>query len=296
MLRVVFLGSSAAVPSPGRVPSCFAVKTGSTFLFDCAEGVQRQMMKYTISYAKVDNIFLSHLHADHVIGVAGLTQTLNISERTEPLHFYGPKGTKEFLEGLFSLRPFRFKYPFDVTEVSTARKVFADKLVTVSAFPVKHNTAALGYILQEQPLHKFYEDKARSMGIKGRLFSEITEKGAVTVGGRKILLEDVTFVKEGRKIVYSGDTMPCAALTRAAKGADLLIHDSTFSDKEKEVCAAKFHSTAKQAAQLAKKAGAKKLVITHFSNRYADVTPLIEEARKVFPETDAAQEGKELLV
>ncbi len=296
MLRVVFLGSSAAVPSPGRVPSCFAVKTGSTFLFDCGEGAQRQMMKYTISYAKVDNVFLSHLHADHVIGVAGLTQTLNIQERKEPLNFYGPKGTKEFLAGLFSLKPFRFNYPYEVKEVSAAKKVFEDKLVKVSGFPVKHNTAALGYTLEEQPLHKFYEEKARGMGIKGRLFSEIQDKGHVTVGGRKIALEEVTFIKEGKKIVYSGDTMPCAALTRAAKGADLLVHDSTFSDKEKDAAKEKFHSTAKQAAELAKKAGVKKLVLTHFSNRYADVAPLVEEARKIFPETEAAEEGKEIMV
>lgn len=296
MLRVVFLGSSAAVPSPGRVPSCFAVKTGSTFLFDCGEGAQRQMMKYAISYAKVDNVFLSHLHADHVIGVVGLAQTLNIQERKEPLRFYGPKGTKDFLDTLFSLKPFRFDYDFDVTEVKAAKKVYEDKLVTVSAFPVKHNTPALGYKLEEQQIHKFYEEKARGLGIKGRLFSEITEKGSVVVGRKKIKLEDVTFVKEGKKIVYSGDTTPCASLTRAAKGADLLVHDSTFSDKEKETAAEKFHSTAKQAAETAKKAGAKKLVLTHFSNRYADITPLLEEAREVFAETEAAEEGKEILV
>ncbi|MFH1106661.1 MAG: ribonuclease Z [Candidatus Micrarchaeota archaeon] len=296
MLRVVFLGSSAAVPSPGRVPSCFAVKTGGTFLFDCAEGVQRQMMKFTISYSKVDNIFLSHLHADHVIGVAGLTQTLGIQERKTPLHFYGPKGTKDFLASLFSLKPFRFGYPYDVTEISSSRQVFDDKLVKVSAFPVKHNTAALGYTLEEQPIHKFYADKARGLGIKGRLFSEITEKGSVSVDGRKIRLEDVTFVKEGKRIVYSGDTMPCASLTRAAKAADLLIHDSTFSSEEAATAKLKFHSTAKQAAETAKKAGAKKLVLTHFSNRYSDVSPLVDEARKIFPAAEAAEEGKELMV
>ncbi len=284
------------MPSPSRLPTCFAVKTGHTFLFDCGEGAQRQMMKYTISYAKVKAIFFSHLHADHILGIFGLVQSLNLAGRKDELLLFGPKGLKEVVGSVLSTRFLRPDFPIRFTEVSSAKKVYEDALVKVSSFKVRHNVDALGYVLEEQPIHKFYEEKAKGLGIRGRLFREIQEKGFVTVNGKKITLEEVTFLKEGKRLVYSGDTLPCSSTEKAAHEADVLIHESTFSETDVKQAKLKFHSTARQAAELAKKAKAKKLVLVHFSNRYSDLQVLLKEAQEVFPETELAEEGKELLI
>ncbi len=297
MLRVVFLGNAAAMPTPASFTSCFALKTGSTFLFDCCEGAQRQMMKYKISYAKIKAIFISHLHADHFIGIIGLTQTFNMMGRTEELLLYGPKGTLTLFNSLFSLKQLRLGFPLKIIELSRSRKnIYSDKLIRVDAITVKHSAPALGFLIEEQPIHKFYEEKARSMGIKGRLFSDIQKEGELTVNGKKIKLEDVTYLKYGKKIVYSGDTLPTAALTKASKEVDLLIHDSTFSDSQKELAKEKFHATATECAEIAKKANAKRLILTHISNRYDDPELLVHEAKAIFPHSEVAKPGLEILV
>ncbi|MFH1750373.1 MAG: ribonuclease Z [Candidatus Micrarchaeota archaeon] len=297
MLRLVFLGNSAAMPTPASNTSCFALKAGSTFLFDCCEGAQRQMMKYGISYAKVKCIFVTHLHADHFLGILGLTQTLNMIGRQEELLIFGPVGTKQFFGDLFHLKQLRLNFPVKITDIPKAKKkVYRDKLIRVDAFLVKHNAPALGFAIEEQPINKFYEDKARGMGIKGRLFSEIQEKGEITVHGKKIKLGDVTFLKYGKKIIYSGDTLPTPAVVKYSKDADLLIHDSTFLDAQKETAKEKFHTTAKECAEIAKKANVKKLVLTHFSNRYENLEVLLTEARAIFPATELSKPGLEVLV
>ncbi|MEM0475361.1 MAG: ribonuclease Z [Candidatus Norongarragalinales archaeon] len=296
MIRLVVLGSAAALPSPRHLPSSIAVKYGDVFLFDCCEAAQRQMMKFGVSYAKLRAVFLSHLHADHWIGLIGLSQTLGFFERKEPLMVFGPKGTRRLLEAVFSQRELAPSFPIEVKDVEEG-VVFEDKLFTVAAFPVEHETRALGYSLEEREKTKFDEAKARSRGIHGRLFSEIMEKGELMINGKKVKLKDVTFKQAGKKIVFSGDTKPCASVVRAAKNADLLIHDACFSDDEKEKAAEKAHSTARQAAEIAKKAKAKKLLLTHFSNRYDENRlKLVEEAKSVFPESIEAKEGLEILV
>ncbi len=297
MLRIVFLGNAAAMPTPGSPTSSFALKTGSTFLFDCCEGAQRQLMKFKISYAKVKCIFLTHLHADHFLGMLGLTQTLNMIGRKEELIIYGPSGTDEFITKLFSIKQLRPNFPIKTVEISRAKKgIYSDKLIRVDAFPVKHNAPALGYLIEEQPINKFHEEKARGLGIKGRLFSQIQEKGEVTIDGKKIMLEDVTFMKYGKKIIYSGDTIPTANALKYSKSCDLLIHDSTFSFEHAKSAKEKFHSTARDCAEIAKKANAKKLILTHFSNRYENLEILKEEARAIFENTDVAKPGLEVLV
>ena len=285
------------MPTPTSNTSSFALKAGSTFLFDCCEGAQQQMMKYQISYAKVKCIFVSHLHADHFLGILGLTQTLNMIGRQEELLIYGPVGTKQFFGDLFSLKQLRLNFPLKIIDIPKAKKkIYEDKLIRVDAFLVKHNAPALGFVIEEQPINKFYEDKARGMGIRGRLFSEIQEKGEITINGKKIKLEDVTFLKYGKKIIYSGDSLPTPAVVKYSKDADLLIHDSTFSDAHKATAKEKFHSTAKECAVMAKKANVKKLVLTHFSNRYEDLEPLRKEAQAVFSATEIAKPGLEILV
>jgi len=296
MIRLVVLGSSAAMPSPKSVPSSFAIKSGSTFLFDACEGVQRQMMKYGISYSKLKCVFVSHLHADHFLGIFGLVQTMNMQGRKEELIIFGPEGTKETIGKALGIKGLMPNFPVRIEESKRKRKLYSDKLISVSCFPVKHKCKALGFVMEEEPIRKFKEELARSKGISGRLFSEIEEKGFVEINGKRIELDDVTYLKPGKKIVYTGDTIACKEIVKNAKDANLLIHDATFLDSEKDTAKQKWHATAKDAAETAKKANVKSLLLTHFSNRYEKLEPFLEEAKKIFSETAIAEEGKEIMI
>ena len=303
MIRLVVLGSSASMPSRESVPSCFAVKYDGVFLFDCCEGAQRQMMKYGVSFAQVKCIFLSHLHADHFLGIVGLTQSMNFVGRKDPLYIFGPAGTQKLFETIFYLKELRPEFNIRVFDVGESSKpVFESRLFSVRAFEVEHTGKALGFTLEEKPLRKFDLEKAKKAGVPRHLFTELQNKGSVKIKNEKtgrtktVKLDQVTFLKPGKKIVYSGDTRPCKTLAHEAKDADLLVHDACFSEEQAKLAEDKKHSTAKQAAELAKKAGAKKLLLTHFSNRYDDRKILLEEAKTIFPESVAAAEGLELMV
>lgn len=298
MIRLIVLGSGGAMPTPKSIPAGYAVKFGGTFLFECPEGCQRQMMKYGANYGSLRAVFLSHLHADHFLGLFGLAQTLTLNGRKEELEIYGPKGTKKLFDEVFAIEKLKPGFPLKIKDIVAARekKIFEEKLFSIRAFPVQHGCPALGFILQANESRNFDEKLAKGKGIHGPLFTEIQEKGKLVVEGKTIKLEDVTFVKQGKKIVFSGDTMPCPALEKAAVDADLLVCDSCFSEKQADAAKEKKHTTAVQAAKIAKKAKAKKLLLTHFSNRYENRTVLLEEAKKVFPESVLAQEGLELLV
>lgn len=295
MIGLTVLGSAASLPTKRRVPACYAARYGGVYLFDACEGVQRQMMKYGVSYSKVKAVFLTHLHADHWLGLLGLTQTLNMAGRREELLVFGPRGTKKFFETLFSTRELHTSFPVAVKDVRKG-EVFKTELFAVEAFPVEHGCAAVGYALKEPSKLRFHEEKAKSKGVKGVLFTELSNKGELVVNDRKVRLKDVTYRQPGKKIVFSGDTRPCNELEKAAKDADLLVMDSCFSGADAGLAKDKKHSTALQAAQTAKKAKAKKLLLTHFSNRYEDRLPLLKEASAVFEETLLAEEGLELTI
>ncbi|MDP3742359.1 MAG: ribonuclease Z [Candidatus Micrarchaeota archaeon] len=298
MIRLVMLGTSGAMPTPRSNPSCFAVKFGGVYLFDCSEGCQRQMMKYGTNFGSVKAIFISHLHADHFLGLFGLVQSLNMTGRKEPLQLYGPKGTKKFLGTVFAMKEFMSSFPLEIIEVAPSKKPFySNELFTVKAFNVKHNApASLGFVMEGLSYRRFDMDKCKKVGVSGRMFSQLQEGGTVEINGKKVKYADVTYVQGGKKIVYTGDTMQCPAIATNAKDADLLIHDSCFLDKHKDHAKAKMHSTCLDAAKNAKKANVKKLILTHFSNRYDDLAPLLAEAKTVFESTELAEQGKEILI
>ncbi len=291
MIRLVILGSSASVPSVERALSCVALRhEGDVYLFDCGEGAQRQMMRYKVSYAKVKAIFITHLHADHVLGIPGLVHTLRMIGRKEPLLVFGPRGTCEYIRGV--------ALDHELVDARDVEENFCFKgdEFSVRAFPVEHGLDAYGYVFEEEEKRNFDKKKAEGLGIKGRMFGELQEKGEIKIGRKRILLGEVTIPKKGRKIVYTGDTMPCKNVELASKGADVLIHDATFGDEMKEEARLKLHSTSVDAASIAKKAGAKKLILTHISNRYKEARALEEQARKVFKNSEVARDGMEILV
>ncbi len=281
MIKITFLGTSAAMPTKERNLSSIAIHAKEWMLFDCGEGTQRQMMKYSVPYGRIKSIFITHPHLDHFLGIYGLLKTykLTLPHRTMPLFL--PKGVKVEEDNVF------------ITQL-TEGKLYENSDYEVHAFKVKHKSPqSFGFILQEKDKIKFYEEKAHSLGLQGKLFKEIQEKGFVKIGtrGKKIKLKDVTWVQKGKKIVYTGDTIPCKEVLKAAKGADLLIHESTFLSKDGGEATAQWHSSAKDAATIAKKAKVKQLILTHLSSRYKDDGEILQEAKEIFSNTLCAKDG-----
>ena len=292
-MKVVILGSGGAVPSPARsLPSIGIRHFGEVYLFDCGEGTQRQMMIHGLSYSKVKMILLTHLHADHFLGIAGLTQTLKMNERKEPLFIFGPAGTERCISSILL-----GTYPFQICikEIDENFCLKNEKF-KISAFRTKHNVRSIGYIFQENDSWNFNKEKADKLGIKGSMFRKLEKEKEITIGKKKVKLEDVTKPKKGIKMVYTGDTAPSEEILSASKGADLLISDGTFSEQHSKDAAEKMHSTVSQAAELAKKAKVKQLILVHLSNRYKDASTLEKEAKKIFKNSRMAFDGMEISI
>jgi ribonuclease Z len=289
-IEVFMLGTSAAAPTKERNLSGIAIRyNGKTFLLDCGEGTQRQMLKYGLNIYKIEAIFLTHIHGDHVIGIAGLTRTLSLYGRTGKLRIYIPKGYSKALSMLLHFDNPVLKYEIEIIEVGRGT-IYSDEEVSVKAFALKHSVQTCGYSFEERWRYRFTE-KAKRLGIKGREFSEIQKKGSIMLNGKNIKIRDVTELVEGRKVVYATDTRPVEATVRAGKGADLIIHDASYTEEDKRLARERMHSTAAEAAKIAKKAGAKRLILTHISTRYKDTKDNLKEAREIFRNCDVAEDG-----
>lgn len=302
MLTVTFLGTSAARPTVERNVSGLAVhREGETMLFECGEGTQRQMMRYGVSFA-LSEIFFTHFHADHFLGVIGLIRTLGLQGRPEPLFLYGPKGAKDILATAMKLGVERVPFPVEITEVKAGDTVKG--LVTrdgydICAFPTQHGGGpSIGYVLKEHVRRgRFDVEKVKAVGIpEGPLWGRLSKGESVEYDGQKISAEGfVGPARAGRLVVFTGDTRPCASVVDAAQGADLLIHEATFGEEERDRAKDTGHSTAKEAAQIALAAKAKRLILSHVSARYSiSADELVKEAREVFSNSSVAKDGLEV--
>jgi ribonuclease Z len=298
-LLLRLLGTSASRPTIERnVASVAIVREGETLLFNCGEGTQRQMMRYGISFALQD-IFFTHFHADHLIGVIGLMRTMGLQGRTERLRMWGPRGAARMLKRAQEFGMDRATFPVEIVELEPGERVKRGDYA-IAAFPVDHRGArALGYALVEEDRKgRFHPERARELGIpEGPLWGEIHRGRAVTLpDGRTI--EPSALVgapRPGRKLVLTGDTRPCASTVEAARGADVLVHEATFADEEAPRAVETGHSTAREAASVAAEAGVGTLVLMHFSARYSrDASDLGREARQVFERTIVGKDGLEL--
>lgn len=297
MMNITVLGCTASVPTPERnLPAISVQMDGDVVLLDCGEGTQRQMMKLGVSYAKVQVILLSHLHLDHYLGVFGLLETLRLNGRTAPVKLFGPPGSARVFAG----RPLLEVHEIGGSSAPSDGKTPIHTLNEhdIFTFPVSHGVkgAAFGFLIRQRSYRRFHEAKAKKLGLAGPMFSEIQKTGSLKVGKKTIQLDDVTYVQEGKSLAYSGDTEYCETLVKAAHGVDLLIHESTFDESQREAAKEKYHSTAGDAAKAAKKAGAKMLLLTHISGRYTDPAPLIDEAKKVFFHVEAAKDGLKMVL
>ena len=281
------------------MPALVVTRGGESLLFECGEGTQRQMMRYGVTFAFGD-IFFTHFHGDHFLGVIGLVRTLGLQGRTEPLRLVGPRGAKKLLGEALALGVERQPFPVEIAEVE-AGQVQKREGYELRVFDVEHGGGAIGYALVEnERLGRFDPDRARALGVpEGPLWGKLQRAQAVRLDdGREVTPETIVGPpRPGRKLVYSGDTRPCASTVEAARGADLLVHEATFSEEERDRARETAHATAKEAAEVAKAAGVRKLVLTHLSARYSrDSAALLDEARAVFPETVVAKDGLEIEV
>jgi len=304
MLSVTFLGTSAARPTVERNVSAMAlVREGETLLFECGEGTQRQMMRYGVSFA-LSEIFFTHFHADHFLGVIGLIRTLGLQTRTEPMVLYGPKGAKKLLTPALQLGVERVPFEVDIREVKPGDVIGSGTggngaprtAYEIHVFGTEHGGGSVGYALREHERRgRFDVDKARAAGIpEGPLWGKLSKGETVRLeDGRTVGPEGIVGAnRPGRLVVFTGDTRPCAAVVDAAQGADLLIHEATFGEEEKERAKETGHSTAREAAQVALAAKARRLVLSHVSARYSiSAEELVKEARDVFKETVVAKDG-----
>jgi len=294
MIRITFLGTAAARPTVGRNVSALAVqREGESFLFDCGEGTQRQMMRFGTGFT-LNRIFFTHMHADHILGAVGLLRTMALQGRSAPLTLYGPRGSGRTLRELVEVGIERVGFPLRTVELSPGEGVEEEEYRIV-AYDVDHGTPAVGYILRERDRRgRFDVERARALGIpEGPLYGRLHRGEAVEVGGKRIEADAVVGPpRPGRTVVYSGDTRPCVGTFQAAEDADLLIHDATFGDEEADRARETFHTTAREAGEIARRAGVRRLVLTHLSARYSDRPRVLEaEAREEFPEARVAWDG-----
>jgi ribonuclease Z len=271
-MRVTFLGTSGAVPTTERNPSALLVeREGDRLLFDCGEGTQRQMMRFETGF-DVGHVFLTHLHGDHVLGLAGLLQTWDFNERDRPLAVHAPAGTRSRVEQLIAPTGEHPSYPVRIHQIEAGDTVLDREEYEVRAIDVDHRTTAVGYVLVEDDRKgRFDREKAEEeLGLEpGPEYSKLHRGEAVEHEGRTIQPEEVVGPpRPGRRFVYTGDTRPTDAVIDAAEDADLLVHDATFGDDHHDRAQKTAHSTAREAATVAREAGAKRLALTHLSTRY----------------------------
>ncbi len=290
-MELVFLGTSCMVPTKERNHSSVLLSYKSEgILFDCGEGTQRQLKIAGIKPTKVTKIMISHWHGDHVLGIPGLLQTLGASEYTRTLEIYGPKGTKKHIKSMFEA--FVFDRPFDL-KVEEIEKgiIFENKDFVLEALPLKHGIATLGFTFVEKDRRRINVPAVKKIGIpEGPLLGKLQRGETITFKGKKISPEKATTVVEGKKIAFISDTTPCTNCYKLAENADLLVCESAFASNLQDKADQYKHMTAKEAALVASRSNVGKLILTHFSARYKEVTELQEDAKQVFQNVQCAND------
>ena len=298
MLDVVPLGTGSALPTRSRHLSATAVRRdGRLVLFDCGEGTQLQMQRAGLGRGRLDAVCITHLHGDHLFGLPGLLTTLSMMGRTDPLTLAGPHELEGILAALPGTRPENLPFPIRHVGLRPGFEhavVYEDEHVTVEARPLEHRIFCAGYRYQEKPRPGHVDgDAARAAGLSRRAEFDAIKRGddAILPDGTRVPASGLVGPpRPGASVAYVLDTVPCAGGLALAQGADLLIHEATFGEERRARAREVGHSTARQAAEVARDAGARHLLLTHFSARYDSPQALVDEARAVFPTTDAAVE------
>ena len=287
------LGTSSQQPTRRRNHGAYLVRWNNKgFLFDPGEGTQRQFIHADIAPPTVTHIFVSHFHGDHCLGLGSMLMRLNLDKVTHPIHCFYPASGKKYFDRL----RFGTMYHENITVIEHPIEkggiAYQDEGFTVEADFLQHGVDNLGYRLTEDDRIKFDRDKLKVAGISGPRVSELENNGHVNIEGTVVKLEDVSWVRKGETFAYVIDTRPCNNAVKLARDADLLLCESTYLSDNAELAKKYRHLTAREAAQIAKEANAKRLILTHFSARYLKEDDFANEAKKTFPNTESAKDLK----
>lgn len=299
-MELYFLGTNAGVPTLQRNVTSIALRLleerRSMWLFDCGEGTQHQILRSSLKMTRLEKIFITHLHGDHIFGLPGLLSSRGAQGATSPITVYGPKGIKAYIETSLDISQSRVNYPLEIIEHSGGM-LFEDDGFRVEAAVLEHRVESYGYrVIEKDRPGNLDLKRLESYGLKpGPIYGRLKRGESVeTPDGKTVHAADVLLApKKGRIVTILGDTRPCANIVPLAKDADLLVHEATFMHDLEDTAREYYHSTALQAAQAASEAGVKELMLTHFSSRYKDIEhlqPLLEEAQQVFENTRLAED------
>ena len=295
-IKTIILGTAGSAPTLTRkMPSVAVIYEGDVLLFDCGEGTQFRMLDHRINPVRVKAIFISNAHGDHTTGIAGLVRTMGMNNRKEPLQIFVPAGYEKVVQSLITFDKALIGYEITVKGVRSGR-VYEGRDYEVLAFKLRHTIPTYGYVFRERTKRKFRKEMAHKLGMRGEMFSQLAKKGKLKVKGRTVTLKQLTWEQEGKKIVYATDTRPTPDTEKAAKGADLLIHESSYKAAEIGLAKQRMHSSAGEVAQLARRAGVKRLVLTHISARHRTDAELLRDARKFFAGAVVAKDGYTLVI
>ena len=277
-MRIIFLGTCAAIPTKHRNHSSIGIKyEGEVFLFDCGEGTQRQMIYTDISPMKINNIFISHLHGDHILGLAGLLQSIGFNGRTEPINIYGPSETKNTIENILKIGYHSINFKINVYEINSKKpiKIIDSEKYMAYAYPVNHSVPCYAYILKEKKKPQLNLKKAIELGVEvGPDLKSLKDGNIVKLKNGKIIYPNdvLSPPKDSMCVAYSGDTTPLEDFGEFlnSMGCTLLIHEATFGSSKKNNAIETMHSTIEDAFNIGKIACVDTLILTHISARYDD--------------------------
>lgn len=305
-MELLFLGTGSGVPSKQRNVSSIALKLlderNSIWLFDCGEGTQHQILKTTVKPRKIEKIFITHMHGDHIYGLPGLLSSRGFQGGTEPITIYGPKGIKGYVQSSLRFSGTHLNYRIHYVEFEAAGIIFEDRQFKVIVEKLQHGMPSYGFRIVEAD-HEGVLDAQRLKELKvpsGPIYGRLKNKEIVTLEDGRVLdgKEFVGPKQKGRIITILGDTVEHPNSVKLAQDADVLVHEGTFGPEEKDLARQYNHSTTTQAALIAKKANVSKLLLTHFSSRYLykDLLDIEKQTRKVFPNTFIMKDLQEVSV
>ncbi|MFM1878499.1 MAG: hypothetical protein RLZZ241_1365 [Bacteroidota bacterium] len=297
-MKLLVLGCYAATPRAQTRPSAQLLDTGKhLFLIDCGEGTQMELRKYKVKFSRIEHIFISHLHGDHFFGLPGLVATFRLLGREKPLHIYGPKGIREAITLFLKLGDSWTQYPlhFHELQANTPVTILEDEAITVTTLPLNHRIYTNGFLFRTPPgPRKLKIHIAEAFGINKAYFRKI-KSGADGVGPNGAIIANELLTEPpipGNSYAYCSDTSYKPELVEWISGIQTLYHESTFLESEQQLASSTGHATAAEAAQIALKAGVQKLILGHYSTRYAQLSDFKSEAQAIFEAVALAEDGK----
>lgn len=292
---LTILGCSSQQPTRLRNHGAYLVRWNEEgLLFDPGEGTQRQFIFAEIAPTCVTRIFVSHFHGDHCLGLGSMLMRLNLDKVTHPIHCYYPASGEEYFRRLRYSTIYHETIHVVPHPISEEGIVVQDAKFTIEAYFLRHGVDNLGWRITEPDTRKFDKEKLKAAGVQGLMVQELEKKGSLLIADKIVTLDEVSHIRKGDTLAVAIDTLPCENAHRLAKGAKLFLCESTYLERHKQLAKEHYHMTAKQAAQIAKEAGAQELVLTHFSARYQDLSEFEKEAREIFPRTQAADDLKQI--